>query len=166
MDAAGIREIFERHDLRWTKQREEVYAALCRSEAHPTADELYAAVNGRDAAAANHPGPADHISLATIYNCLDVFSRSGLCRRLASPAITPRGDGAFRYDADMGDHAHVVRSDGCVQDLPDDLSEEVLAHLPRELLDRIEQRLRMKIGRFGVEFFEARNRWGSAPPIE
>ena len=41
MDPAGIRQLFADHDLRWTKQREEVYTALAASKAHPTAEELF-----------------------------------------------------------------------------------------------------------------------------
>lgn len=159
MDSACIREVFERHDLRWTKQREDVYAALCMSKSHPTADELYNTVNHTAA----HPGvltpvgetgAAAAISLATVYNCLEAFMRCGLCRRLAAPATTPRGDGAFRYDAEMIDHAHVVSADGRVRDLPDDLNDKVLAHIPRAVIAEIEQRLGVKIDRLSVEFFE------------
>lgn len=157
MDAATIREIFERHSLRWTKQREEVYAALHASETHPTADELYHLVNDR---VRSEGGRADSdeaftpISLATVYNCLEAFMKCGLCRRLASPATTPRGDGAFRYDAEMANHAHIVGADGCVIDLPDELSRRILACVPPSVVREVEQRLGVRIGRIGVELFE------------
>ncbi|MFN7021996.1 MAG: Fur family transcriptional regulator [Phycisphaerales bacterium] len=157
MDAATIREVFERHSLRWTKQREEVYAALHASEAHPTADELYHLVNGRarcDGVRAESEEVFTPISLATVYNCLEAFMKCGLCRRLASPATTPRGDGAFRYDADMADHAHIVGADGRVIDLPDELSRKVLACVPPSVVREVEQRLGVGIGRISVELFE------------
>lgn len=153
MDSQAIRDLFVDHGLRWTKQREDVYAALCRSTAHPTADELFTAVNAAGSAGggAAEGGP---ISLATVYNSLEAFSRSGLCRRLSSPAATIGGDGAFRYDAEMTDHSHVVMRDGRVRDVPADLNLRILSHIPREVVAEVEARLGVTIDRMSVEFIE------------
>ena len=88
------------------------------------------------------------MSLATVYNTLEALTQAGLCRRL----MTAAADGAARFDADMSNHAHVVLPGGDVRDLPQDLSDEVLAHLPPELLARIEARLGIRIARASVEF--------------
>jgi Fe2+ or Zn2+ uptake regulation protein len=142
------REVFLRHKLRCTPQREAVYSALCAAKSHPTAEELYTTVRASDSA----------ISLATIYNALDAFTRAGIARRLATPHAVVGGGakgGAFRYDADIHNHAHIVTADGSVVDLPDDLSTEVLAHIPPSVVQRIEARTGRKLSRISVEFLEA-----------
>jgi Fe2+ or Zn2+ uptake regulation protein len=154
MDATGIRELFTRHDLRWTKQREEVYAALAASESHPTAEELFNLVGPREASAGDDGGT----SLATVYNTLEALVRCGLARRFSAA-----GEGcgiAHRYDADMSNHAHLVGVDGGVRDLPDDLSQRVIDAIPRDIIEQIEHRLGVSIGRTSIEFVQGR----AAPP--
>ena len=151
------RVLFEQNDLRWTKQREEIFSALRASLAHPTADELYRLLNSESAAdLSTTPAPATHISLATVYNSLEAFTRSGLCRRLTSPTATTEGVGAFRYDAEMADHTHLVSPDGRITDLPDDLNARILAHIPQELVREVESRLGITIDRLSVEFIQAK----------
>ena len=94
MDLSGVRDRLSRQGIRCTSQREHIFAALCATDRHPTAEELFQAVR------VSSPG----VSLATVYNTLEVFTSRGLCRRLA----TPQGVGACRYDADVSDHAHVI----------------------------------------------------------
>jgi len=138
------RTLFAQHELRWTKQREDVYGALAASEAHPTAEELYRHVQG-----------AGGISLATVYNTLEALVRCGLARRMAGGSAAVGGAGAFRYDAEMTDHAHLVGNDGRIHDLPGDLGERVVASIPREVVDEIESRLGVRIARLSVEFVES-----------
>lgn len=139
---ASLRETFASRGLRCTIQRERLYAALMESEVHPTADELYRTV------LTTCPG----ISLATVYNTLEAFTRAGLARRIAPSALDHNG--AYRYDADTAHHAHVVTADGQIRDLPDDMSNAVLAAIPREVLERIEREMGVKVGRISVEFVE------------
>ena len=63
--AQPLRDLLAQHDIRLTRQREEIYAALAATKAHPTAEELLRAVRS------SHPG----ISLATVYNTLETFTR-------------------------------------------------------------------------------------------
>lgn len=132
-----LRDLLARHDIRLTRQREEIYWALAASKAHPTAEELLRAVR------ASQPG----ISLATVYNTLETFTRAGLCRK-----VSPSGGGSCRYDADLSDHLHLITADGRVVDVPEDLGREVLAHLPHGLVRRIEQRMGTRIGRVSIGF--------------
>ncbi|MGD9690463.1 MAG: Fur family transcriptional regulator [Phycisphaerales bacterium] len=131
-----VRETFARHGLRCTPQREEIYLALASARTHPTADELFKMVRRRQ------PG----ISLGTIYNTLSAFTRRGLCRRLGSEA------GVARYDAETGNHVHLVTDDGRTRDVPEDLGRKLLESLPMELLEQVEQRMGARIDHVRVEF--------------
>jgi len=133
----AMRELFSRHGIRCTTQRAEVYAALCDLEEHPTAEELLEAVRKTS------PG----ISLATIYNTLEILTKSALVRMLASP--TPGGP--CRYDAELRDHVHLHTPDGQVRDLPDELGKLVYDHLPKHIIERIEADLGVKIDRVAVD---------------
>lgn len=132
-----IRDIFHRHDLRCTKQREIVYTALMATKMHPTAEELHTAVK------ASEPG----MSLATVYNTLEAFTACGLVRRLPPSS----GSGASRYDADTHDHVHLTTPDGRVFDIPEDLSELILDNLPDHLLDELERRMQLRVGRVNIQ---------------
>jgi Fur family transcriptional regulator, peroxide stress response regulator len=145
MTADAIRNLLTRNGLRCTAQREVIYAALAASKAHPTAEELHGVVRPR--------GDAGGMSLATVYNTLDAFTRHGIARRIGP---TCGGSAAaFRYDADLANHAHVILADGTMQDLPAELSERIMAHIPRDLVAEVERHLGIQIKRVGVEFLQA-----------
>lgn len=129
-----VRAIFRKHDLRCTRQREIVYIALASTEQHPTAEDLHRLVHKVD------PG----LSLATVYNTLEALVECGLGRRLSG------GGGPCHYDADMDPHVHVSLANGRVIDVPDDLSERLLAGLSPELIREIEQRMGVEVGGVGV----------------
>lgn len=156
MDAIPIRDLFARHDLRWTKQREEIYSALAASTSHPTAEELFGLVHPR-AGGADGGG----ISLATVYNTLEALVRCGLARRFAAAGVA--GDGAaggpsgwsHRYDADVSDHAHLLACDGGVRDVPADLGRRVMDAIGPEIVAEIEERMGVRIDRLSVKFVEA-----------
>ena len=132
-----VRALFQRHDLRCTRQRELVYAALAESKAHPTAEDLHLAVHATD------PG----LSLATLYNTLEAFLACGLGRKL--PAAD--GSGPCRYDADTAPHVHLATDDGRVLDVPPDLSERLLACVSPELIGEIESRMGVRVRRLNVQ---------------
>lgn len=143
----SVRHLLTSRGLRCTAQREHVYAALMASKVHPTAEELHELLN--------QPGATDDalgggISLATVYNTLDVFTRHGLARRIAP--VHSGAAAAFRYDADTRNHAHIVLADGSIRDLPDDLSDRVIASIDPALLDEVRRRTGVEITRIGVEF--------------
>ena len=129
-----IRRLFLEHGLRCTRQRVVVYRALAGTNSHPTAEELHSLVC-----------PDLGLSLATVYNVLEAFCRTGLCRKL--PVC---GCGA-RFDADLSDHPHVVTDDGRVMDVPADLGARLAAAIPSELLDEIGDRVGAPVRRIRVE---------------
>jgi Fe2+ or Zn2+ uptake regulation protein len=138
----SVRDLLASRGLRCTVQREVLYSALMASKEHPTAEQLHETVN--------LAMPADPVSLATVYNTLEAFTSHGLARRIAP---TKAGSAAaFRYDADVSNHAHVLMADGTIHDLPMDLSERVLSHIPADLIQEVERRMGMKVARIGVEF--------------
>lgn len=77
---------------RRSTRREAVYAALAATDAHPTAEELYAIVK---------VGLPD-IGIATVYRNLAQLEREG--RVTAVETVS----GRVRYDADVSAHAHFV----------------------------------------------------------
>lgn len=77
-------------EFRLTKQRREVFEVLTAQRDHPTATEVFMRVKEKV------PG----ISLATVYNCLETLTHSGLVRQVnldRSPS---------RYCPNLQDHAH------------------------------------------------------------
>ncbi|MBA4495402.1 peroxide-responsive transcriptional repressor PerR [Paenactinomyces guangxiensis] len=80
--------------VRMTPQRHAILNYLLSSMSHPTADEIYKALEG------SFP----NMSVATVYNNLRVFKEAGLVRELTY------GDASSRFDANMGEHYHVICS--------------------------------------------------------
>lgn len=130
-------EIFRRCGLRRTRQREVLYGALAATTAHPTAEELHQMVRERE------PG----ISLATVYNTLEALCARGVVQKIAAS----EGNGPARWDARADEHVHVMLADGRVMDLPEDLSERIVAGLDRRLLDELSARLGVPIERVSVQ---------------
>lgn len=118
--------LFASHDLRCTKQRHALYAALTDSRCHPTADELYRTVQD------HLPG----LSLATVYNTLECFCSHGLIQKLPDAGC----NGSARYDAHTDHHTHLRDSTtGEIQDAPDALSAELLDQIHAETLAKIKE---------------------------
>ncbi|MFD2615678.1 Fur family transcriptional regulator [Paenibacillus gansuensis] len=78
--------------VRMTPQRHAILSYLLDSMTHPTADEIYKALEQR------YP----NMSVATIYNNLKLFVEAGLIRELTY------GDDSSRFDGDMTDHYHAI----------------------------------------------------------
>lgn len=88
---------------RRSDKRDAIYAALCASRLHPTAQELWEAL--RD----ELPG----LSLSTVYRNLSEFVAEGRAIRV------PSGNGHERFDARTAPHAHFVCTCcGQVRDVP------------------------------------------------
>jgi Fur family peroxide stress response transcriptional regulator len=78
--------------LKATGPRLVILAALEQDHTHPTAEHLY------DTLRRDHPS----LSRSTVYHTLEVFIRTGLCRRVSGP-----GD-RLRVDGTPQDHDHAV----------------------------------------------------------
>ncbi|MCL4220516.1 MAG: transcriptional repressor [Phycisphaerales bacterium] len=128
-----IRSAFRRRGLRFTRQRASIFRALASTTSHPTADELLTFVRDED----------PRVSLATIYNTLEVFTDSGLCRRLPGALASS----ACRYDADTRHHVHLIADNGQIMDVPPELGAELMAHLSSDTVAEIERRLGVKVTR-------------------
>jgi Fur family peroxide stress response transcriptional regulator len=94
--ASGQGNRLERVGQRSTRQREAVYTYLSSVDHHPTAEDVYLAVKRR----------LPRVSLATVYNALELFVRAGLASKLTY------GDAAARYDVRTDVHSH-ARCLGC-----------------------------------------------------
>ncbi len=77
--------------LRMTRQRQAILDALRKTDAHPTADEVYQAVRAE----------LPHISLGTVYRNLSLLAREGLVNQLEN------GSGPGRFDGDQSNHYHI-----------------------------------------------------------
>lgn len=91
-----------RAGLKATGPRLVILAALEQDHTHPTAEQFY------DTLRRDHPS----LSLSTVYQTLDVFLRTGLCRRRSSPGERLRVDGTPQDQ----DHA-VWRRCGAIVDV-------------------------------------------------
>ncbi|WP_028785023.1 peroxide-responsive transcriptional repressor PerR [Thalassobacillus devorans] len=78
--------------VRITPQRHAVLEFLLNSMTHPTADEIYKALEGK----------FPNMSVATVYNNLRVFKDIGLVRELTY------GDASSRFDCNTTEHYHVI----------------------------------------------------------
>ncbi|WP_102028952.1 peroxide-responsive transcriptional repressor PerR [Salirhabdus sp. Marseille-P4669] len=78
--------------VRITPQRHAVLEYLIKSMKHPTADEIYKALEGK----------FPNMSVATVYNNLRVFREIGLVRELSY------GDASSRFDFKTSDHYHII----------------------------------------------------------
>lgn len=137
LESEQLRQIFASHGLRTTRQRESVYRALCGCCDHPTAEQLLTLVHETD----------PEVSQATIYNTLDTLVDCGLANRLSA---TTSG-GACRYDANTGEHVHMVLDDGRILDVPQDLSERLIQSVPSDLLNELSERLGVNCSGIKIE---------------
>lgn len=78
--------------IRMTPQRYAILEYLLTSLSHPTADEIYKALEAR----------FPNMSVATVYNNLRVFKEADLVRELTY------GDSSSRFDANMHEHYHII----------------------------------------------------------
>lgn len=78
--------------VRITPQRHAVLEYLLTSMTHPTADEIYKALESK----------FPNMSVATVYNNLRILGEIGLVRELTY------GDDSSRYDSNMDDHYHIM----------------------------------------------------------
>jgi len=92
MDAEAVKKSLESRGLRCTPQRYALMAFLMENAGHPTAAEIFAAVNGADS----------RCSRATTYNNLRDLVRAGLVREVA---VEGR---AARFDAKGRRHHHFI----------------------------------------------------------
>lgn len=78
--------------VRITPQRHAILEYLINSMSHPTADDIYKALEGR----------FPNMSVATVYNNLRVFREVGLVKELTY------GDASSRFDFTTTNHYHVI----------------------------------------------------------
>ncbi|QST00557.1 peroxide-responsive transcriptional repressor PerR [Pontibacillus sp. ALD_SL1] len=78
--------------VRITPQRHAVLEFLIDSMSHPTADEIYKALESK----------FPNMSVATVYNNLRVFREIGLVRELTY------GDSSSRFDCNTSEHYHAI----------------------------------------------------------
>ena len=99
---AELSELFRARGLKVTPQREAVFRALHRNDAHPTADVVHAAVTRE----------MPSVSLRTVYGVLNDLAAMG---ELVALDV---GTGSTRFDPNVDAHHHLVcTSCGRVRDI-------------------------------------------------
>lgn len=78
--------------VRITPQRHAILEYLIVSMSHPTADDIYKALEGK----------FPNMSVATVYNNLRVFKKAELVKELTY------GDSSSRFDFASSDHYHII----------------------------------------------------------
>jgi Fur family transcriptional regulator, peroxide stress response regulator len=78
--------------VRITPQRHAVLDYLMNAIVHPTADDIYKALEGK----------FPNMSVATVYNNLRVLRENGLVRELTY------GDASSRFECNLSDHYHII----------------------------------------------------------
>lgn len=78
--------------MRYSKQREAVYAALCSTDSHPDAYKIYEEVKKT----------MPSIGLGTVYRNLNELCRLNKIKKVSSTVNTDR------FDANLSEHAHFV----------------------------------------------------------
>jgi Fur family peroxide stress response transcriptional regulator len=89
-----FRELALQHGLAVTHQRQVIYQAVVASHGHHSPESIYEAVRRQ----------IPSISLATVYNNLRLFIKSGLLREVTPHAAT------LRVDGNLEPHHHLVCS--------------------------------------------------------
>ncbi len=112
-----IAEVLADHGVRPTSQRETVYSSLLQKRDHPTADEVFARVREK----------APTISLATVYNCLDVLVQHNLVKAVNFERAPTQ------YCANLAPHAHFHDEEGRTLDIdmPAGMFEQLRGLLPQ-----------------------------------
>lgn len=82
----------KKNKLSLTVQRRAILENLSSRTDHPTADQIYAAIQGR----------ISGISRTTVYRVLETFVQLGLARKISNP------EAKARFDADTGRHHHAI----------------------------------------------------------
>ena len=85
-------EMLKNTGVRITPQRHAILEYLVESMTHPTADDIYKALEGK----------FPNMSVATVYNNLRVFKEVGLVKELTY------GDASSRFDYVTSQHYHVI----------------------------------------------------------
>lgn len=88
-----LQKLFEKEGLRNTSQRRAVYDYLCQTDSHPTARQIYQKLKP------DHPT----LSLATVYNTLDLLVGAGLVSDLGEI-----GDNQVHFDSNLTSHINLA----------------------------------------------------------
>lgn len=124
MSLEEIRKELLKAGLKATHQRIVVYEALLSLKSHPSADFIYEQIHPKNPS----------ISLATVYNTLDILVEAGLAKRVLS------GKGPVRYDARMDNHHHLICSNTreIIDFFDEELNQLIKKHLEKKRIQNFE----------------------------
>lgn len=123
-EAEHLRHALEGAGCRFTRQRAAVYHYLNQVDTHPTAEEVYRAVQPL----------VPNISLATVYKSLEALVECKLATRL------PSCDGPACYDCRTDNHYHLRDvATGAIRDVPVPHDPQLLQKLAPDLVETLRQ---------------------------
>jgi Fe2+ or Zn2+ uptake regulation protein len=103
MSRESVAQILARHRIQPSAQRLAVAEYVLFTDAHPSADKVFAEVRTR----------VPMISRATVYNTLNLFVRKGLLRQLVL------AEGKIAFDPHLEPHHHFLdEATGAIHDIP------------------------------------------------
>ena len=119
MERNQIKQILAEHGLKVSEQRIMILDFLCRTQSHPTADEIFQTLNQSDPI----------LSRATVYNTLNTFVETGVIHALEMR------DNETRYDAALQEHGH-FRCNHCKKIYNFEINQDLLEmELPGFIID-------------------------------
>lgn len=122
MESSGKKTVLDEalasNGLRTTRQRQLVYNVMMENKDHPTAEEVFWRVKDE----------IPHISLATVYNCLETLVDCGLIRQVN------RDRDSTRYCGNLREHGHFY-CNRCGMVIDIELSRDQILGLAPELLN-------------------------------
>ena len=120
--AVDLRKALAAAGWRYTRQRQAIYAYLCSTECHPTAEQVHAAVLPQ----------IPNLSLATVYKALEALVAARLATKL------PDASGPARFDCRHEPHYHLrCLKTGQVRDLDLPFDPDLLNKLDPALIETL-----------------------------
>lgn len=112
-----VETVLEQHGVKPTPQRIVIAEFLLETHSHPTADDVFQAVQDKLPCA---------LSRATVYNTLNALVQAGVVQEVTTEA------GRVRYDANVTKHHHFVDvKTGEIIDVPDELVGRLALNTPQ-----------------------------------
>ena len=91
----NIVQLIRQSGLKATQQRIVIFHVLFQDRSHPSSEDIFSYVKKTNPS----------ISLATVYNTLEVFVKVGIARKIPNP------DGIMRYESEINPHNHIYLKD-------------------------------------------------------
>ncbi len=108
-------------ELKYSRQRDAIYAALMSTKEHPSAQSIYESLRNE----------FPNLSLATVYRNLALFKREGAAKCVGTV------DGVERFDGDMTPHSHFICTTcATVYDISNEITSAYLDSISHDMVSQ------------------------------